>query len=62
MNKSKNTTVLGILQFLAVAVSQAVTLFDGDPATNIAWAIVVPSVLVMISGFKQKDSGVTGVE
>ena len=62
MNKSKNTTVLGILQFIAVLVSQATFVFDGDSATDVAWGVLVPSLLIMIAGFKQKDSGVSGTE
>ena len=61
-NKSKNTSVLGIAQFLVVAGGQAINMFDGDPATLVSWALLVPSFILMISGFKQKDSGVTGTD
>ena len=62
MNKSKNTTVGGILQFLVVAATQAQSLFDGDALTNPDWALVITSVIILITLFKAKDSGVSGVE
>jgi hypothetical protein len=62
MNKSKNTTIGGILQFLVVAATEAMTLFDGDAATNPNWTLVVTSVIVLITLIKAKDSGVSGTE
>ena len=61
-NKSKNTTVGGIIQFIIVLGNQAMSLFDGDSATNPDWSLIVTSVVILISLIKAKDSGVSGTE
>ena len=62
MNKSKNTTIAGILQFVVTAATQVQSLFDGDAATNPDWSVLVTSIIVLIALVKAKDSGVSGVE
>ena len=44
LNKSKNTTITGILQFVVMAATQA----------------IVTSVILLIGLVKAKDSGVSG--
>ena len=62
MNKSKNTTIGGILQFLVVALTEAQSLFDGDALTNPNWSLVVTSAVILIALIKAKDSGISGTE
>tara|TARA_R110000850_G_scaffold132644_3_gene253746 strand:- start:163 stop:354 length:192 start_codon:yes stop_codon:yes gene_type:complete len=60
LNKSKNTTITGILQFVVMAATQATSIFDGDVATSPDWSLIVTSVILLIGLVKAKDSGVSG--
>ena len=62
MNKSKNTTIGGIIQFILTLGHELLTLFDGDSLTNPNWTLLVTSGVLLFTLFKAKDSGVTGVE
>jgi hypothetical protein len=62
MNKSNNTTMAGIAQFLVVLGTQGINFFDGDDATTLDIKVIVLSAIALFALVKAKDSGVTGTK
>ncbi len=57
---SWQTTVAGIVQWIAIAAPQIVLLFDAaDLGTDPNWNVIVASTVVMLGLFGARDSGVT---
>jgi len=54
--KNKNTTWLGIASLLSIGVSVINALFDGDPATVIDYATVIPLLFAALIGLFSRDA------
>ena len=46
-NLDRNTTIAGILQFVAVVSREAQSLFDGDALTAPDWELLVLSIIAL---------------
>jgi hypothetical protein len=57
---SKNLTVLGIATILGALSTAAVSLFDGDPATNPDWSVVVTALISGLGMVLAKGAKTTG--
>ena len=55
-SSNANTTIFGIMSFVAVALDQARYLFDDLPATNPDWNLVAAAFLVMLGLVTAKDA------
>jgi len=54
--KSWHLTVGGIVSQLPILWNQVMTIFDGDPSTNLNWFIVSSSIAVIAALFKAKGT------
>ena len=52
----KNTTISGILAFVALLSGQLQYMFDADLTTNPDWSIIVSALFILIGMIKAKDS------
>jgi hypothetical protein len=57
---SKNLTVLGIATILGALSTAAVSLFDGDLATNPDWSVVVTALISGLGMVLAKGAKTTG--
>ena len=53
------TTIIGILQFLAVIITQLTYHFDNDPLTVVSWGVIAASVTAFIALWRTRDNNKT---
>ena len=53
---SPKTTILGILGLITLLGNVTVMLFDGNPATNPDWSLVMPSMLALLGSIFARDN------
>ena len=56
MFSSKNTTIAGIGALLTAVGAALAAFFDGDPATMVQWATLVPTIIAAVGLITAKDS------
>ena len=57
---SKNLTAAGIAGIVAAVATAVVYLFDGDPATNVDWGLLIATVYTGIIAIFAKGQATTG--
>lgn len=57
---SKNLTILGIAGIVAALAAAATAVFDGDPATNVDWGLLVMAVYNGVIAILAKGAKSTG--
>lgn len=55
------TSLFGVLSFLAILFDQGRLLFDGVPESNPDWNMVAAALGVMLVALRARDSGVSSV-
>jgi hypothetical protein len=56
---SKNTTIFGILTFLALTAGQISWLFDGDAGTNPDWTLILGALFALLGFGSARDHTVS---
>jgi hypothetical protein len=58
--KNWRTTTLGVLGLISLLIGATTAVLDGDPATNVDLAVLLPLLFAGISSLVSKDAKVTG--